>query len=57
MSYKPVFKEGLKVEDHSQALLDSEIVWDYLLTPFCLQFPPFLNENLPNGYPLPNLPP
>ena len=57
MSYKPVFKEGLKVEDHSQALLDSEIVWDYLLTPFCPQFPPFLNENLPNGYPLPNLPP
>lgn len=51
-----VFKEGLKVEDHSQALLDSEIICDCLFTPFYLQFSPFLNENLPNGYPLPNLP-
>lgn len=56
MSCKPVFKEGLKVEDHLQALLDSEIVWDCLLTPFCLQFSPFLNENLPNGNPMPDLP-
>ena len=47
MSCKPVFKEGLKVEDHLQALLDSEIVWDCLLTPFCLQFSPFFEWKSP----------
>ena len=47
MSCKLVFKEGLKVEDHLQALLDSEIVWDCLLTPFCLQFSPFFEWKSP----------